>query len=105
MSYELRFWLGGVLKTDPAFRQKMQRVVSKSVPIKHVSPQINICFYSLWGFLKINEIICVTWLEAFLSRAAISIFCVVVAFDDVAKSAISINVVVKYSLMEVVRLD
>lgn len=24
MSYELRFWLGGVLKTGPVFKQKMQ---------------------------------------------------------------------------------
>lgn len=41
MSYELRFWLGGVLKTDPVFKQKMQRVIRKSVPIKHVSKCIN----------------------------------------------------------------
>lgn len=25
MSYKLRFWLGGVLKTDPVFKQEVQK--------------------------------------------------------------------------------
>ena len=78
-------------------------MVRKSAPIKHVSPQMNTLVRSLQGFLKINEIICVTWLQAFLSTATAFIFCMVVAFENASKPAISTNVIVRYSLMEVVR--
>ena len=55
--------MGGALKTDPyVFKQKIQGVVRKSVPIKHALSQISTLLQSLRGFLKINEIICVTWL-------------------------------------------
>ena len=39
-----------------------EELVRKSAPIKHVSLQMNTLIWSLRGFLKINEIICVTWL-------------------------------------------
>lgn len=60
MSYELRFWLGGVLKTDPVFKQKMQS--GKEISSHKTCLTADKYAFTECGFLKINEIICVKWL-------------------------------------------
>ena len=104
MTFKLRFWLGHVPK-QTLFLNRRGRVVRKSAPIKHILLQRNTLLQSWRGFLKINEIICVKWPSAFLSKADRYISCIVVAWDNATKSAVSANATVNCSLMEVIRLD
>lgn len=48
MSYELRFWLGGVLKTDPVFKQEVPES-GKEISFYETCLTAESYGFTLWG--------------------------------------------------------